>query len=323
MDRRKFLQTSAAMVALGTIGQVGNAFGWAPPRTKVVKRRLGKTGFEVFPVVYGGMVSMNDGQDASHNYVPWAIDRGANYFDVAPNYGDAEVVMGNALRPYRKNVYLACKSRQRFRKQAEAEFERSLQRLHTDHFDVYQIHELSTMKDVDEAFGPDGIMEMMVKAKQDGSVRKLGFSAHSEEAALKAMSLYEFDTVMFPVNWQLNKLRGQGTEVCREAKKQDMGILAIKPFVHRGWKGREEKESSTYPGKAWYKPMDTDDREFAIATLRYALDMGVDVLVPPGNFRSFSFCIDNIEEVLGKPLSAYEKKLLDKEFEKVKDIPFL
>ena len=75
-----------------------------------IKRELGNTGFKLYPVVYGGIVSMDDGQDASDNYVSWAIDRGVNYFDIAPVYGDAQEKLGNSLKEYRKNVFLACKT---------------------------------------------------------------------------------------------------------------------------------------------------------------------------------------------------------------------
>ena len=76
-------------------------------------RKFGRTGFDISAVSYGGIVSMDDGQPASDRYVAWAIDRGVNYFDVAPSYGDAEEKLGNSLKPYRKDVHLACKTGER------------------------------------------------------------------------------------------------------------------------------------------------------------------------------------------------------------------
>ena len=55
------------------------------------KRKLGNTGYQISPVVYGGIVSMDDGQDASDRYVEYAIQKGINYFDVVPSYGDAQL----------------------------------------------------------------------------------------------------------------------------------------------------------------------------------------------------------------------------------------
>ena len=77
------------------------------------KRKLGNTGYEISPVIYGGIVSMNDGQANSDQYVSWAIEHGINYFDIAPSYGDAQEKLGNSLRSYRSKVYLACKTAQR------------------------------------------------------------------------------------------------------------------------------------------------------------------------------------------------------------------
>ena len=105
----------------------------------------------VSAVSYGGIVSAGyyDHQNypewdqaASDRYVSWAIDRGVNYFDVAPSYGNAEEQLGNSLRPYRNEVHLACKTLCRDRASAEAEMENSMKLLHTDHFDVYQLHEI-------------------------------------------------------------------------------------------------------------------------------------------------------------------------------------
>ncbi len=322
MKRRNFIQKTAAIAALGAMGKIPGTFGREPEQVNVPKRTLGKTGFLVFPVVYGGIVSMRDGQAASDNYVAWAIDRGINYFDVAPSYEDAQEKLGNSLKSYRKDVYLACKTGKRLRAEAEREFEKSFELLHTDYFDVYQLHAISTQKDIDQAFGSGGVMEMMIKAKQDGRVRKLGFTAHSEEIAIKAMKLYDFDTVMFPVNWMMNMRNEMGTVLCREAKKQGAGILAIKGLILRHWKEQSEREGSGYP-KAWCKPIDTGiDKSLGIAALKYTFQMGSDVIIPPGDFKSFSFAVDYIGEILKNPLTGDEKALLDKEYAWVKDYPF-
>ena len=114
-------------------------------------RRFGKTGIEISAVAYGGIVSMDDGQAASDRYVAWAIDQGVNYFDVAPTYGDAEEKLGNSLKLYRNQVHLACKTAERMRAQAEKELATSHKLLHTDHFDVYQLHAIASMEDVEKA----------------------------------------------------------------------------------------------------------------------------------------------------------------------------
>ncbi|MHB1483818.1 MAG: aldo/keto reductase [Saccharofermentanales bacterium] len=287
----------------------------------MIKRKFGNTGFEITPVVYGGIISMQDGQDASDKYVSWAIDRGINYFDVAPSYGDAQEKLGNSLLPYRKNIHLACKTHFRTKSEAQKDFEESFRLLQTDYFDVYQMHGLSSVEEVDQAFDVGGVMEMMVKAKEQGLVRNLGITCHSEAAALKAMSLYDFDTVLFPLNWHMNIGHGMGTQLCKTAKEKGMGILGMKSLIERRWTTQDEKEGSKFP-KSWCKPIDLENTELRIAAMKYTLSLGVNTLVPPGNFVDFSFVVDNVEECLEHPLTEDDVTFLKEYYEKVKEYPF-
>jgi aryl-alcohol dehydrogenase-like predicted oxidoreductase len=287
----------------------------------MIKRKFGNTGFDITPVTYGGIVSMQDGQDASDKYVAWAIDRGINYFDVAPSYGDAQEKLGNSLKPYRKDIYLACKTGCRMKVEAEKEFQESLRMLHTDYFDVYQMHALSSTEEVDKAFGPGGIMGMMVKAKEQGLVRNLGITCHSEAAALKAMSLYDFDTVLFPLNWHMNMGHDMGTQLYKTAKEKGMGLLAMKGLIERRWINPDERKSSQFP-KSWCKPIDVSNKELRLAAIKYTLSLGSDTFIPPGNFTDFSFAVENIEACINHPLSDDDITLLKESYEKVKDYPF-
>ncbi len=293
-------------------------------------RKLGNTGFEVSAVVYGGIVSMahgdgrvyqDNGQAASDGHVSWAVDHGINYFDVAPTYGDAQLMLGNSLRPYRGDVYLACKTEARDRAHAEELMQESLRLLHTDYFDVYQMHALATMRDIEVAFGPGGVMEMMRDMKHKGIARKLGITAHSEAVALKALELYDFDTVLFPFNWHMHMAHGMGSALIAAAKERGTGLLCMKSMIARAWT-EEERYASKYP-KSWCKPIDVDDEpEWLLAAVRYALDLGVDTIVPPGNFDHFSFAVEHIDEAVDKPLSDEERALLAQRLGPVKDKPF-
>lgn len=287
----------------------------------MIKRRFGNTGFEITPVIYGGIVSMEDGQHSSDKYVSWAIDRGINYFDVAPSYGDAQEKLGNSLIPYRTNIHLACKTGCRMKVDAQKEFEESFRLLHTDYFDVYQMHALSRQEEVDQAFGPGGVMEMMVKAKKQGLVRKLGITCHNQAVALRAMSLYDFDTVLFPLNWHMNIGHDMGTQLCKIAKEKDMGILAMKELIERSWMNQGERESSQFT-KSWCKPIDIENKELRLAAMKYTISLGANTLVPPGDFVNFSFVAQNIEECLEHPLTEDDVLFLKQSYEKVSDYPF-
>ena len=284
-------------------------------------RKLGKTGFDISAVSYGGIVSMEDGQTASDRYVSWAIDQGVNYFDVAPSYGDAEEKLGNSLKPYRNDVHLACKTAQRLRVDAEKELYQSHKLLHTDYFDVYQLHGLANMEEVEAAFGPGGVMEMVSTLKQRGIARNVGITAHNEEAALRCLELYDFDTVLFPFNWFMNMEHGMGSRLIKAAKERDMGVLCMKAFIERAWINQDERNSSQFP-KSWCKPINVEDVPFGVAAMKYALSLGVDTLIPPGNYASFSFAVEHIEECLRNPLNNDDYAFLQKKLESVRGKEF-
>lgn len=293
-------------------------------------RSLGNTGFEVSAVTYGGIVSAahydgttypGDGQAASDGYVNWAIERGVNYFDVAPTYGDAQLMLGNSLKPHRGDVYLACKTEARRRDAAEKLMRESMALLHTDYFDVYQMHALCTMEDVDIAFGPGGVMELMREMKEKGLARKLGFTAHSEAVALRALSMYDFDTVLFPFNWHMHMAHGMGSRLIAAAKEKGTGLLCMKSMIERAWMDGE-RFASKYP-KSWCKPIDAEEEpELLLSAVKYALSLGVDTIVPPGNFDHFKFAVEHIDAAIDAPLSEDERAMLAKRLECVRDRPF-
>lgn len=282
---------------------------------------LGRTGLRISPVVYGGIVSMDETQADSDRYVAWAVDQGINYFDVAPSYGDAQLKMGNSFAPYRKDMYLACKTNQRGRADAQREFDESMKLLHTNYFDVYQLHALTTDEDLDRAFGPDGVMEMVLKMKKEGHIKNVGFSAHSEKTALKALELYDFDTLLFPFNWLMMMSKGFGETLIKEAKKRNMGILCLKPLIERKWENDDERKASEFP-KSWCKPIETDDTAFGLAAMKFVIDKGIHTIVPPGNFESFKFAVDHIDTCLDNPFSDDERTLLEKKLATFRGMEF-
>ena len=143
------------------------------------KRGLGKTGESLSMVGFGGVVVMNEEPSFASRVVAQAVERGINYFDVAPTYGNAEERLGPALEPYRKDVFLACKTEKRTAEEASEALHRSLELLRTDHLDLYQLHAVTKMEEVEQILGPGGALETFVKAREQGLVRYLGFSAHS------------------------------------------------------------------------------------------------------------------------------------------------
>jgi len=261
------------------------------------KRPLGNTGLQISPVAFGGITVMNETARDAARFVAYAVERGINYFDVAPGYGDAERMLGPALAVYRRRVYLACKTEKRDAASAEAALHNSLALLQTDYFDVYQLHGMTTRQDLDQAFADDGAVPALIRAKEQGLIRCIGITAHNEEVALEALSRFDFDTVMFPVNWALGLSRGWADRLAKACKERGKGLLAIKSLAHRMWLEGEER---VYP-KSWCKTLYGDEALMKAAML-YTLSKGADALVPPGNFEQFAYMTEHIGECVARPL---------------------
>lgn len=253
------------------------------------RRAYGRTGEQLSIIGVGGMLVANLEPGHARRLVAEAIERGVNYFDVAPSYWNAEEVLGPALEPYRNRVFLACKTLERTQEGARAELERSLERLRTDHFDLYQLHALSdVVTDVDVAFGRGGALETLIEAKRSGRVRYLGFSAHSEAAALAALDRYAFDSVLFPVNFAAYTVGRFGSRIMAKAEAQGVARLALKAMARQAWPADDPRRPQ-FP-KCWYEPI-TDPREAELA-LRFTLSQPVTAALPPGEEMLFRRALD-------------------------------
>jgi aryl-alcohol dehydrogenase-like predicted oxidoreductase len=262
------------------------------------QRVLGNTGESLSIVGFGGILVMNEEPTSASHLVAQAVERGINYFDVAPTYGNAEERLGPALEPYRRSVFLACKTDKRTAKEAQEELHRSLELLHTDYFDLYQLHAVTTMEQVGQIMGPGGALETFVKAREQGLVRYLGFSAHSEEAAVALLDGFEFDSILFPFNWVCWHQGHFGPRALEKAQEAGVGILALKSLAKRKWKEGEEK---TWP-KCWYAPVDTFE-EVSLA-LRFTLSKPITAAVSPGHAELVWWACDAADQFT--PLSKEE-----------------
>jgi predicted aldo/keto reductase-like oxidoreductase len=275
MKRRNFIKLSAA----GTLAMQFPNILASPDLlhiTEIPKRVLGKTGEKITIIGFGSIALRNNGQEFANELVAAAYDRGIRYWDVAPGYGDAQELLGPAMESYRKESFLACKTNKRDKEGAEKELHESLNFLRTDYFDLYQLHALSKMEDLEKAMGPGGAMETFLKAQKEGKVRFLGFSAHNEEVALKAMEMFDFDTILYPLNCVCWHNGDFGPQVYKTAKKKNMGILALKSVA----KTRVSREEKPYPNM-WYQPF---EKEEEIANcLRFTLSKDITATVHAGD----------------------------------------
>jgi aryl-alcohol dehydrogenase-like predicted oxidoreductase len=307
MERRDFLKQAvitAAAVATAPGLHASDVKSSEVPSKPIARRPLGKTGEHLSIIGFGGIVVMNEDPSAAVNIVSEAVDRGINYFDVAPSYGNAQQRLGPALKPYRDKCFLACKTDGRLKDDSRADLENSLKLLETDHLDLYQFHALTKMTDLDKVLGPGGAIETFEAAKKEGKIRYIGFSVHSVETALAAIDRYNFDTVLFPLNWVLVSQANFGLQILKRAQEKQMGVLCLKSMAKTVWPAGVKKNHPE--PKCWYQPAAFPDE--ASLGLRWTLSHPITAAIPPGDERYFRLAMDVAQRY--KPLEPNEEQAL-------------
>lgn len=218
------------------------------------QRRLGRTGHMSSVVTFGAAGIGRVPQDVADRAIAAALAHGVNHVDVAPRYGDAELRLKPWLPKIRKDIFLGCKTIERSRDAAKAELGRSLERLGTDQLDLYQLHSVGKLLDLDACTAKGGALEALVEARAEGLVRWLGITGHTHDAPrthLEALWRFDFDTVMFPLNfvlWAIPEYRQSVEALLAECATRDVGVHIIKAVAKDPWAGRAKTHTT------WYEP---------------------------------------------------------------------
>lgn len=208
---------------------------------QIPRRQFGKTGIQISALGLGGH-HLGDAKDqkTAEDIVALAIDGGVNFFDNCWEYhrGKSEVWMGSALKGKRQQVFLMTKvcSHGRDKDVALRMLEESLNRLQTDHLDLWQIHGVSFETDPQLFIRPNGAAEAMLQAKKEGKVRFTGFTGHKHPELHLAMlnTGFPFDAVQMPLNPFDATFRSFETEVLPEVVRRGMAPLGMKPLNGAG-----------------------------------------------------------------------------------------
>jgi len=202
--------------------------------TPIPCRPLGKTGESV--TIFGlggeGVLRTRGRTKEAVRVIDRALDQGVTYCDTAPAYAESMDYYGAALGERRRQIFLASKTHDRSRDGSLRLLDDSLRRLHTDHLDLWQLHDLRTHDDLDRIFSKGGALEAMLQARQQGRVRYLGLTGHHDPAILlEAMRRFTFDTVLVALNAaDVHRLPFIST-VLVEAQRQNMGVIAMKSLA--------------------------------------------------------------------------------------------
>lgn len=253
-DRRMFLKSLAGVTAGLTLGGATPAFKIESDRLGEVlpKRKLGRTNEYVTMLGTGGYhVGWTTERDAQE-VIEAALDGGVRFFDTAESYADgtSEMRYGKYLTPkYRDLIFLMSKSTGKDAKTVREHLEGTLRRLNTDYLDLYQVHAISTPEDVDSRIQL-GVLEVLLKAKEEGKIRHLGFTGHQNPFAHARMlertkESNIFDTVLMPVNVLDQSYFSFTHNIMPKALERNMGILAIKSLADGRFFAKKEQAGWT------------------------------------------------------------------------------
>ena len=230
------------------------------------KRRLGRIGHDTSVLVYGAAALGEVRQDVADASLEQALAAGINHFDTAASYGHAEERMGPTMGRVRDQVFLATKSTERRAEDAWRELNRSLELLRTDHIDLWQVHAVCDLPELDKVFASGGAIEAFVRAKDEGIASWIGITGHTEQAPVvhaEALRRYDFDSILTPVNFQLytadDEFRANFDALYELVQDREVGLRTIKAIARRPWVGDHELAT-------WYEPFtELDDIRAAIS----------------------------------------------------------
>src|SRR6201997_2324813 len=241
MKRRRFLGVLGVAIGGKWVHMIAKQT--SKHQGEMPHRKLGKTGESVSCIGLGGFhlgLSRLEESDAIKLFQN-AIDRGINFSDNSWDYnqGESERRVGKALKGRRDQVFVMSKFDGRTKGSALAQLDQSLQRLGTDHLDLWQFHENIRLEDPDRFFADDGAAEAMLQAKQQGKIRFMGFTGHKDPSVhLRMLEMAEkhnfpFDTAQMPINVMDAHFRSFEKEVVPVLVQKQIALLGMKSMGDR------------------------------------------------------------------------------------------
>ncbi|NLG65636.1 MAG: aldo/keto reductase [Actinobacteria bacterium] len=220
------------------------------------KAPFGSTGHLSSRAIFGAAALASVTQARADRAIDTAVSYGVNHFDTAASYGDSETLLGPWLQRNRAEVFLATKTGERRRDAARDELHRSLERLRTDHVDLWQLHNLVDEHEWEIALGPGGALEAAVAARDEGLVRFIGVTGHGVEVAARhaaSLERFEFDAVLLPYSYVMMQNPQYATDfealaaICEE---RGVAVQTIKAITRRPWEQRPADRAT------WYQPLE-------------------------------------------------------------------
>jgi len=253
-------------------------------------RRFGRTGHMSTIAIFGAAAFWEISQSDADQVMEQVIEAGVNHIDVAPSYGQGEERVGPWIKRERKRFFLGCKTMERTKDGAWNEFQQSLKRLHTETFDLYQCHAVTTMEELDAVTRKGGALEAFVEMRQRGLIKYIGITGHGVNAPqiyLEALKRFDFDSILFPLNFvqMANpEYRKNAEALIAECKAKDVGTMIIKTITKGPWGDR------LHTANTWYEPFEKMDE--IQKAVNFALSYEVTGLCTAGDTRILPLILD-------------------------------
>jgi aryl-alcohol dehydrogenase-like predicted oxidoreductase len=269
-------------------------------------RRFGRTDHMSSVAIFGGAAVWDVTQAQADAAIEHVLAAGVNHIDVAPSYGKAEARIGPWMPQIRKQVFLGCKTLERTRQGAWDELQRSLEKLRTDSFDLYQIHAITSLEQLDEVLHPGSVIDAILDARAQGLTRYIGITGHGKDSPavfLQALKRFDFDSILFPINFVQfadPQYRADTLTLLDECRKRQVGTMIIKAIGKGVWRDQPRNHTT------WYDVFDTPDE--VQAGVNFALSQEVTGLCTAGDLQVLPLFLRACENF--QPLSAEAQQAL-------------
>src|SRR5213593_2169608 len=207
----------------------------------IERRPFGRTGHLSTVTLFGGAALARASQADADRTLDLLLRYGVNHIDTAARYGDSELRIGPWMARHRKDFFLATKTGERSFRAAREGLHRSLERLRVDHVDLFQLHSLGHPDEWDQAMGPDGALEALIEARQQGLTRAIGVTGHGWTIAAmhkRSLARFDFDSVLLPYNFfmaQSDRYRETFEDVLTICGERNAAVQVIKSIARGPW----------------------------------------------------------------------------------------
>jgi aryl-alcohol dehydrogenase-like predicted oxidoreductase len=220
---------------------------------------FGRTGHRSTRVIFGAAALGAMRQEKADPILDILLEHGVNHIDAAASYGEAELRIGPWMARHRARFFLATKTGDRTAAGARESLHRSLERLRVDQVDLIQLHNLVDEAEWSTALGPDGALEALVEARDQGLVRFIGVTGHGTRVAamhLRSLARFPFDSVLLPYNFTMMQdpeYSRDFEEVIALCQARGVAVQTIKSVARRRWQDTTARRFS------WYEPLRDPD----------------------------------------------------------------